>query len=377
MFAANITNTKIVYTYHGRSSINFMRYPTDDVLFQFAVENIFSKIICVSKIAIPWFNKFDNNQTVYIPNLIDENKYNEHNVTLNKKWALISRLDIDKYSTIIKFLNILPKLDIDKIDIYGSGSMEEPLKKFIKENKLSKKINLCGYNNNLNTSLDNYTGCIGIGRVALECLCMNYPVILIGQDKVIGVIDQNTYNSVKNYNFVPTYANETDTKNIAKQIKEINDGNYKEYQLRKEVIEEFGISNSKNYIDALSNSNFYPINIINDIYNNLKNIDKKDNNFYESFEVYEILYNNLITYTINNQLQVNLNIYNKLLTNKKLNELQIESLDNKIKLELDNINITLNKLENKTDIMNNQISKIGLKYLIKRALKNRINRFKK
>ena len=299
LFAAKITNTKFIYTYHGYGSINFVHAMTDSLLFSFAIEYGIDKIFCVTENVIENFREFHNSNVIFMPNIIDENIFIEHKVSLKKRWALISRLDYDKYSSIVKFLSLLPELDIDFVDIYGSGTMLDECKKFVKKNKLDKKVKFMGFKSNLFNELNDYTGTIGIGRVTLESLCMNYPSILIGYNRVVGVIDSNIYNAVKHFNFVPFTLKDIDTNDFNKDLKKINEGEFSRYQLRADVIKDFGTSNIKYYIDELNNTASISLSIFTDVYNKFKNMYDKSQFFYTSYEIFSIVFNNLSSFSRN------------------------------------------------------------------------------
>ena len=299
LFAAKITNTKLIYTYHGYGSINFVHAMSDSLLFSFGIEYGVDKIFCVSENVVNHFREFHNNNVVFMPNIIDEKIYTEHEVDFTKRWALISRLDYDKYPSIIKFLKLLPKLDIDFVDIYGSGSMLDECKKFVKKNKLDKKVKFKGFRSDLFNELKGYTGTIGIGRVTLESLCMNYPSILIGYNKIVGVVDSHIYNDLKRINFVPAHFDDITIKDFNESLRIINGGNVSKYQLRDEVIKDFGTNNINYYLEELNNSSLVSLSIFTDVYNRFKDITDKSQFFYTSYNVFSIIFNNISTYSRN------------------------------------------------------------------------------
>lgn len=102
VFAVNITNTKIVSTFHGRASSNFYDRINDTILFTFFTNEYINKVFCVNYNNFKWLKNPSNN-IEYFPNIIDENIYKEHKIVLNNRWALISRLDEDKYLEIKSF----------------------------------------------------------------------------------------------------------------------------------------------------------------------------------------------------------------------------------------------------------------------------------
>lgn len=349
LFAANITNTKIVFTYHGRMSLNFISSCNEQILYYFAIENIFNKIFCVAEDAIPWFNNFKKNQAVFFPNILDETKYKEHKVIKNRKWALVSRLDNDKIEEIEKIIRYLPNLEIESIDIYGSGLEEENLKILVQELKLQKKVKFKGYKENIFTCLDNnYNGVIGLGRVAIEALTMNYPVILIGYGKVCGLINDEILNHVQKDNFVTTEIKEKTLDELRTQITMLNK-NLKNYQFREKMINDFGKNKIYDYIKEINNSQFSGISLFNSIYKEIKLIDNQEEEFYNSYKIFMILAK-LANYSKNIDLKSNVNIYQKIYSlnyNFYSNEQLYKNVNNKI---TENNNIILNFSKNIEEI---------------------------
>lgn len=330
MFAAKITNTKFIYTYHGLASINFVQAMNDSLLFSFGIEYGMDKIFCVTENVFNNFKDFHNDNIVFLPNIINENSYNEHKISPKKRWALISRLDVDKYPSIIKFLRILPKLDIDTVDIFGSGAMLEDCKKFIEENKLDEKVKFMGFKSDMSEELDDYTGTIGIGRVTLESLCMNYPSILIGQNKVVGVIDSEIYDAVKRVNFVPFTLNDISVEDLNKSIKEINNNQLEKYQFRNRIIDDFGTNNIDYYIDEISKITPVFFSIFEDVYDKIKNIKDGTQYFYTSREVFDIIFRIISASSRNlyfKEIAINYNYIYSILKRQDLIEERIGQID--------------------------------------------------
>lgn len=299
LFAANITNTKVVYTYHGYSSINFIQGMLDSLLFLFGIEYQINKIFCVSNNVFDNFIDYHNSNVIFLPNIIDEDIYNEHQVVLNKKWALVSRIDYYKYSSIVKFLKILPELDIDQVDVYGSGDYVDKLLVFLKENNLCKKVHLKGFVSDISKQINEYTGTIGIGRVTIESLCMNYPSILIGYNKVIGVITPQIYDKLKSINFVPSALEDISVETFNMCLKQINSGELSKYQFRKKIIEDFGKKNVNKYIEELKNIEPVSLSVVNEIFDCLNLIDNKELSFYNSIEIFNIVSSKLSFFSRN------------------------------------------------------------------------------
>lgn len=313
IFAANITNTKLVYTYHGRGSINFVSYANDTILYEFAMESFISKIFCVSQTGVSWLSDFKKDQAVYLPNLIDEQKFFVHQSGKQKRWALFSRLDLGKFDEIIKFLEYLPSLDICFLDIYGDGSEKEKICCYVEENNLSDKVAFKEYSNDVSKTLEEgrYTGVIGIGRVVLESLTMNYPTILIGYGKIAGMVDAQIFHQIKNINFVPTESSNILCNDLNSQIKKINKGECSEYQIRNLVVREFGVHRISEYIDEINYSSFAPVTILDQIYKEICNLGQTSEYFYQSYSVFQILARYIGFYTNNLGLKNMINLYQK------------------------------------------------------------------
>lgn len=363
--AANQTKTKLVYSYHGYGSISFTTGAVDTILFQFLIEQFISKIFCIAENAIPWFNNFGKNQAYYIPNLVNENSLKEHKPAPNKTWALISRLDNGKDYEIRKLLKILPKLDIKKLDIYGSGNQEEDLKKLVKELKLTRKVSFKGYVENLNDSINNYTGTIGQSRATLESLCMNYPSILCGEGKIVGVINEEIYSKMKDKNFVPLELENTTIDRLNEQLKEINKGNYSKYQLRNKIIEDFGIEHTNEFIEEIKNVSGISLNILKYLYEDITKIENKEQNFYFSESVFKLIQKHFSLFTKNNNLKSIINIYDEIYKNKNIsiennNKVQydIELINNNLK----DINNCLNDVKEFTKKQTNEINELSSHY---------------
>lgn len=308
LFVAHLTNTKVIYTYHGAVSFTFPFMYNDSLLFDFAVEKLFSSILCVNEFGVDSFNSMGYKNTVLLPNPVDCKRYKKTKVIPNKKWALVSRLDIDKKKEILKFLEILPKLDIEQVDIYGTGTEEDKLKEYVNNNKLNVLFE--GYIDNLNEELlDKYNGVIGLGRVAMEGLCMNYPVLLIGYGKIMGLITKENIDYLKTHNFVNSELGEIKIESLNKDLAKINDGKLSKYLLRHKMINYCDVNVvAKKYVDILNKTSFGSDVRIVELYEAIKGITNKETNFYNSLEVSEILVNRLRSIT--RSLQVRNMIFN-------------------------------------------------------------------
>lgn len=342
-FVAQLTKTKLVYTYHGPASLTFTQSMFDEIMLEYALETTVSGIFSVSQRGVDGFSKMFSKDIFYLPNPIDTEAYAKTEIIPNKKWALVSRLDIDKTPAIIKFFEQLDKLEIDEIDVWGDGSEKSNLENIA--SRVNKKINFKGYSTNLNKELlNNYNGIIGIGRVAIEGLIMGYPVMLVGNDKVCGIIDSNSYEEIKEQNFVARVLNEKSVEEINNQLIELYSDSSK-YYFREDIIENMGITKiASKYIEHINNlQQQTEIAEMIYIFNELWKCDKNAR-FHDDYNLLDIL--NKYVYLNTNDIFIK----NKIM------------VLNKIKSEQNELNAKIYSLNTKIDILEQKIDDLNAKY---------------
>lgn len=342
MFAAHITNVKTTYTFHGTSSFNFTSSIVDTILFEYAFETTVKKTFCVSKHGIESFDTLNYHNSVWFPNPINLKNYRITKRKNDKRWALVTRLDDDKYYEISKLFGWLHKLDIDSIDIYGDGNRIEDLKKL--SEKTGKNITFMGYSKDISKAIkDKYTGILGTGRAVLEGLAMNYPVILMGYGNILGMIDSQLYDSLKGLNFVAKFSNEVTLDKLQQQVKEVNSGRIEKYLFRDLVAKDFDVENLLPlYIKNIEEINFYPLQNVKDLFhkiNDLIEFGDGDLPIYSSNNVYYILKNYIEHFTKNIVLKNLFIAYDK----QVKNEYNLLKEIGRLNAEIDLINNKLNK----------------------------------
>lgn len=189
---------------------------------------------------------------------------------------------------------------------------------------------------------------------------MNYPSILIGYNKIIGVIDDKIYEELKTSNFVPTSLDDISIDDFNKQLFNINKGIISQYQLRNKVIKDFGKDNVAKYINELNKINFSSTDILNVIYNLIFNLDENEN-FYFSKSVYDIISRNFFTQTRDLKIKIMVNSFNK----------YYEILNNQINIQkkVDNINSTILNLKNNSIDLTSELNEYRRGKLYKIAKK--------
>ena len=297
LFASQLTHTKIVYTYHGASSFNFLNATISSILFYYSLEsNCIAKVFSVSSKGIKCLKDLGFENCSLLANPIDLKRFPIATIKDNRRWALISRIDEDKIGEIKQILLKMSDYNIESIDIYGDGGASNELKNFIEKQNLSKKVFIKGYITDIfNTVNNNYTGIIGIGRVAIESIAMGYPTLIIGFNKINGFINDKMFKILKCNNFVNRRLNmENKIFPTKKEQQKMTSKIRKEFDANKIVMD---------YISELKNcdNNFYK-NIEN-LYHEIKLLSKNDliSNCY--FHKERLVYNLLQKYIKNSCLK--------------------------------------------------------------------------
>lgn len=118
------------------------------------------------------------------------------------RWALISRLDEDKKRGVLAFLEMLPDLPINELDIIGQGESRFELEEMARNPKLKlKRIRFIGASYKIDVMMGEYQGIVGMGRVAMEGMAKALPVILVGDDGVKGLFDRKLLKKASYSNF--------------------------------------------------------------------------------------------------------------------------------------------------------------------------------
>lgn len=373
VFAAKLCEKPIVYTYHGISSYNFTCELNDTILFNMLLDYEVDKIFSVSLEGKKIFENitFEKDKIVYLPNSINTQIFCEAKISKNKSWALISRLDEDKINEIEKLIKILDIIDIQELHIFGDGNKKYFLEQYILENNLTKRVFLEGHTDKLPEKLSgNFHGVIGIGRVAMESISMGFPTILIGFNKISGVIDTNIYNFIKGKNFTNKFLPDISPEALKSQIQQVYNNSYDKniYTLFKEEFSSEIVANT--YHNELKNTNYTSLLNLNKLYNEIKTINS-DNTFYNSSTIYNIL-KIFFSFFIRQPHQKNLFIMgDNLLLQKDLNN----KLNKKFNININNTNDLINnkfiELENKI----NTVSEHTMTYKnFKRKLKYKFNK---
>lgn len=366
IFASQLTNRRMAYSIHGYGSIYFPYRLVDRTLFTYFLNAMNNRIFSVSEHYREVVEASYNRKNIsFLPNSLDSEKYTECKYINNGKWILISRLDVDKFNEIKNVIINMESLGIKTIDIVGDGTEREYLEKISE----GKNIHFLGYKNDIFSLLKKgYNGVIGIGRVVLEGIFSNLPVLLIGDGRITGLVDYKRFKLIRGHNFVNRFIEDDSIQTIYNKISNI-DRDYEDYLLRNKVINDFDSKKIfKNYLSIISDDLISPNYNLIKSYFEIKELKNKEDIFYDSFEVYNILKKYFRSHTVNQNvinffdqtdfnlscLSHNNNLRIELL--KKGDNLRTELLekDDNISLELLETN---NNLREEIEILSKELEK--------------------
>lgn len=355
MFVAQLTEIKTIYSYHGPVSLTFPLNVFDEILFECAIENSISAISTVSIDGKDSFEKMGCNNVSLIANPINMELYKECKCINNKRWAYISRLDKDNQECLRVLITQLDKLDINELVVFGDGTEKESLRKFSELNT-KKSVSFRGYVNNLNEVFlrEKYNGIMGICRCAIEGLAMGYPVMLVGNGKNCGVIDDIFFEKLKDKNFTTRRVKEKSVEEINEKLKDVY-RNSNKYNLRYLVEKYYDIKNIiENYMHMINQAQGIVKNqdLVN-FFRQLKDFNKQLK-FHDNYNLFDLVNRNIApntkSYIIKNEI-LNLEFMNR------KNVIEKDLISKNCKLEEE-----LNILKQKDDELNRKILNVERKY---------------
>lgn len=355
-FAANIEEVKVVYTFHGTVSLNFTANLFDQIMLEEIFGSSVSAAFCVSKYGTNAFASIGYGNTFFLPNPIDLDQYEIAELPGNKKWALVSRIDADKYPTIEKVIRMLPYLDIEQVDIYGDGECMNQLKEVITDS--SARVEIMGFSAEIGKTVSgHYDGVIGLGRVAIEALAMGIPVLFAGYEKICGLITREEYQKARQCNFIPNEFKE-------KTAEEINDDIENLYQQKNQysfpevVREDYDIRNlADQYLRILRNCDYKGGRwSVKSFYHELEKSEKCAF-FHNSDCTWELAKRFVQPHTLSMHVKTDFLVNEHILRINQLLKNEIDRKIDDIRRETAEISQRVNRLESKVEALKENLAK--------------------
>ena len=237
--ACRIAKIPLVTTIHGRQPVHLSRKLVKAFGdYSLSVcENIRDHVVNDLKVK-------PENITV-LRNMINTKEYQKSvsdNADKNEKViSIIGRLSGPKGDVTYNLLDILHRRKDFKIQVIGGKEVPARFKKF------TGNVEFLGYVNNVSEKIRESSIVIGAGRVAVEAILCEVPVLAIGEAESVGIVTNDRLKTALKSNFGDISLNQTPLFRWTDVIPEIDKGfniNKDELKsLREKVIEEFSLEN--------------------------------------------------------------------------------------------------------------------------------------
>lgn len=245
--ACRIAKIPLITTIHGRQPVHLSRKLVKAFGdYSLSVcENIRDHIVNDLKVK-------PENITV-LRNMINTKEYQKSSfadIEKNQKViSIIGRLSGPKGDVTYNLLDILHRRKDFKIQVIGGKEVPARFKKF------TGNVEFLGYVNNVSEKIRESSIVIGAGRVAVEAILCEVPVLAIGEAESVGIVTLDRLNTALKSNFGDISLNHTPTSRWTDVIPEIDKGfniNKDDLKtLREKVIEEFSIESIVENIEKI------------------------------------------------------------------------------------------------------------------------------
>ena len=244
--ACRIAKIPLITTIHGRQPVHLSRKLVKAFGdYSLSVcENIRDHVINDLKVK-------PENITV-LRNMINTKEYQKSSLENNgnkKIISIIGRLSGPKGDVTYNLLNILHRRKDFQIQVIGGKEVPPRFKKF------TGNVEFLGYVNNVSEKIRESTIVIGAGRVAVEAILCEVPVLAIGEAESIGIVTNDRLKIALKSNFGDISLNQTPLFRWTDVIPEIDKGfNISKDELkslREKVIEEFSLDNIVENIEKI------------------------------------------------------------------------------------------------------------------------------
>ena len=220
--AAELENVKFIITLHGPASLGSYNGPIYDFLFNQVTLRSSQLVVCISeevqKLASPYVSK----QNLYLqPNAISFSDKIGSSVS-GENWLVVSRLDYEKVPGVIDFINLASEVGLGKIHVAGDGNAKDFLIESLTNSGLLHTVELLGFQTDIKDLISKCKGVAGMGRVVLEGLSQEKPVILIGYNNVKGLLDYSLFLKAAAFNFSGRNLPDIDTSVLKFEIQKID-----------------------------------------------------------------------------------------------------------------------------------------------------------
>lgn len=271
----------IPYSYTAHGPLNFSPIYGEvysNLVFDVVLPSA-HKIYSVSQEIKELMIKHNHNLDIKVlPNTIPVQKELKDSTSFGNVITLISRLDKDKVEGILKFIQFYRefiKTDLGNgksLVIVGDGDSYNEIQELV---KVDTSISLVGYSAKVSDYINTSYFVCGMGRVVIEAMAQNKPILLLGYDGIKGFVSQDNVEHLANSNFSGRNINTATYENILQEIFALDKSASKYFlqqwalenrstQLLKREYAYLGNENINNEVSENKWSNYF-INICNNL----------------------------------------------------------------------------------------------------------------
>jgi len=239
--AAELEEVPFAVTLHGPASLASYYGPTYELLVKNYVLSAASLIVAVSPETERMVLDHASSESVaLIPNSVSFNSIRPGfplSAEEDSHWVVVSRLDQFKIPGILDFCKKAHHAGIPAVRIAGDGPAQDELTQLLNENCLLGYAKLLGASAQVTSLMRKASGVAGMGRVVLEGIAANRPVVLVGYDGVKGIVDTELLIKAADVNFsgrgLPTVSADELVDQICLKATELNSASVYEVAKRK------------------------------------------------------------------------------------------------------------------------------------------------
>ena len=193
MVAAQAEGIPLVASLHGPASLSGYGGPIYDFMVKALVLPQASLVAVVSDEVAAMARLYVHDAALLVvPNGVEfpmEASGVASDVANEPRWLAVGRLDSAKIVGVLDFVRKTRRAGIAGVRIAGDGDAKEALQQMLSAEGLADGVEFLGARADIPQLMRDSAGVAGMGRVVLEGLAAQRPVVLVGYDGVKGVVD--------------------------------------------------------------------------------------------------------------------------------------------------------------------------------------------
>jgi len=275
-FVAQQLKIPIFCTLHGKGMVFSNRLnPVLHFIFYYLIAPSLSLLVTMSDSLKDIVIKYPFSKVLTLPNLVDTEyfrpKIEKNSKIGSDKWIIVSRLSVEKYVGIFKFIEYAYSSGIKGIEIAGDGVLTEFIKSEIKECGLDDYVTFLGEKAITSELLNQYVAVVGVGRVILEAIANQNLAFVIGtggNELMSGFVNEKNISEVAYENFTGRNLKSLSYEDFQQQLDLVG-------EIEVEKLRQYIVSNHsntlllENYTDNVENIEFQNNPLIADLYSSL------------------------------------------------------------------------------------------------------------